>query len=112
MPAAWMTSLISPGPPNHAFGADDAPLITFPFPFPSSEWVISAERYWVALAKRPSPGMGQRVSDGHLPAQGHRGVNHGESDASTQAVMSSVRFDEGGSIQLPRSRPDLIGKGR
>jgi hypothetical protein len=37
----------------HAFGVDDDGLcVLHPFPVLFSEWVSSAERYWVTLAKR------------------------------------------------------------
>src|SRR5260370_21639520 len=49
-----MISPVPPLPPNHAFGVHRGPLISFPFPVPLSERIISAERYWVTLAKRPS----------------------------------------------------------
>jgi hypothetical protein len=42
-----------PPPPNHAFGVDDGPCISFPFPAPFSAWVTSAERCWVTFFKRP-----------------------------------------------------------
>ena len=53
------THKLCPLPPflrNHrdACGVDDGPLISFSFPIPFSEWVITAGRYWVTLAKRPN----------------------------------------------------------
>ena len=39
----------------HAFGVDDDGICVLdPFPVPFSEWVSSAERYWVILGKRRS----------------------------------------------------------
>src|SRR5579859_3520566 len=39
---------------QNAFGVDDGPLISLPFPVPFSDWVGSAEHYWSILAKRRS----------------------------------------------------------
>lgn len=42
--------LVSPIAPTHAFGVDDGPLISLPFPVPFPVWVTSTERYWVTFA--------------------------------------------------------------
>jgi len=48
-------------PQEHAFGADDGPRISPPFPILFSEWVTSAAPYWSTLAKRPSTGDKLRI---------------------------------------------------
>ena len=45
-------------PQEHAFGVEDNPLISPPFPIRFSEWVTSDECCWSTLAKRPSKGAG------------------------------------------------------
>ena len=35
---------------RHAFGVDDAPLLSISFPVPFPGWVTSAERYWVTFS--------------------------------------------------------------
>jgi hypothetical protein len=47
------TACSFPSQQEHAFGVDDGPLISLPFPVPFSAWVTAAERYWSTLAKRP-----------------------------------------------------------
>jgi hypothetical protein len=103
-----MISLISPGPPNHAFGADDAPLITFPFPFPFSEWVISAERYWVTLAKRPSRPLAAEprwsYRDRHCSSPGTR-----RRTRTLRAAWNTDRVNRSLIAACTRDREETIG---
>ena len=64
-PAAWMISpCLLPSHQKHAFGVDDDPRISFPFPVPFSAWVTSAEHYWVTLAKHRSDTYEMDYTDG------------------------------------------------
>lgn len=50
----------------HAFGVDDDPLLSLPFPVPFSGWVVSVEIYWSTLAER------RLAHDWRLTAPGSR----------------------------------------
>src|SRR5207247_7520134 len=48
-------------PQEHAFGVEDNPLISPPFPIRFSEWVTSDECCWSTLAKRPRANGSRRI---------------------------------------------------